>query len=181
MNQADTQRSPAAFTIESPRTGSTRQQLMAAMIGNVLEYYDFIVYAFLASTLARNFFQKFFCMCSIFVAKNFDLGPREPRAIDNAGVVQFVGNNELFFAQDGRNRARIRRKAGLKHHASFRVLKTRDLLFQLHVDRHGPADGTHRSRPYSVFLGRRNRRLAAKALYTRAAAVSSLGKSFLTP
>jgi MHS family proline/betaine transporter-like MFS transporter len=57
MNQADTQRSPAAFTIESPRTGSTRQQLMAAMIGNVLEYYDFIVYAFLASTLARNFFQ----------------------------------------------------------------------------------------------------------------------------
>jgi MHS family proline/betaine transporter-like MFS transporter len=57
MNQADTQRSPAAFTIEAPRTGSTRQQLMAAMIGNVLEYYDFIVYAFLASTLARNFFQ----------------------------------------------------------------------------------------------------------------------------
>ncbi|HEY4295606.1 MAG TPA: MFS transporter [Paraburkholderia sp.] len=57
MNQADTQRSPAAFTIEAPRTGSTRQQLMAAMIGNVLEYYDFIVYAFLATTLARNFFQ----------------------------------------------------------------------------------------------------------------------------
>ncbi|HEY2019736.1 MFS transporter, partial [Paraburkholderia sp.] len=57
MNQADTQRSPAALKIEAPRTASSRQQLMAAMIGNVLEYYDFIVYAFLAATLARNFFQ----------------------------------------------------------------------------------------------------------------------------
>ncbi|MGI4984527.1 MAG: MFS transporter [Janthinobacterium lividum] len=33
------------------------KQLAAAMIGNVLEYYDFIVYAFLAATLARKFFQ----------------------------------------------------------------------------------------------------------------------------
>ncbi|MGI4857518.1 MAG: MFS transporter [Janthinobacterium lividum] len=32
------------------------QQLVAAMMGNVLEYYDFIVYAFLAATLARKFF-----------------------------------------------------------------------------------------------------------------------------
>jgi MHS family proline/betaine transporter-like MFS transporter len=34
-----------------------RKQLGAAMIGNVMEYYDFVVYAFLASTLARKFFQ----------------------------------------------------------------------------------------------------------------------------
>ncbi|WAL81832.1 MFS transporter [Pandoraea sp. XJJ-1] len=34
----------------------SRKQLAAAMIGNVLEYYDFIVYAFLASVLARKFF-----------------------------------------------------------------------------------------------------------------------------
>jgi len=33
-----------------------KRQLAAAMIGNVLEYYDFIVYAFLASILARKFF-----------------------------------------------------------------------------------------------------------------------------
>ncbi|MGF6771895.1 MHS family proline/betaine transporter-like MFS transporter [Paraburkholderia sp. GAS199] len=57
MTQADTQQTPASFAIEAPRGHSTRQQLMAAMIGNVLEYYDFIVYAFLAGTLARNFFQ----------------------------------------------------------------------------------------------------------------------------
>jgi MHS family proline/betaine transporter-like MFS transporter len=33
-----------------------RRQLMAASIGNVLEYYDFIVYAYLAATLAKKFF-----------------------------------------------------------------------------------------------------------------------------
>jgi MHS family proline/betaine transporter-like MFS transporter len=33
-----------------------RKQLAAAMIGNALEYYDFVVYAFLAATLGRKFF-----------------------------------------------------------------------------------------------------------------------------
>jgi MHS family proline/betaine transporter-like MFS transporter len=57
MTQADTPHTRAPFVTEASATTSTRQQLMAAMIGNVLEYYDFIVYGFLASTLARNFFQ----------------------------------------------------------------------------------------------------------------------------
>ena len=34
----------------------SRKQLAAAMIGNVLEYYDFIVYAFLATIIAKLFF-----------------------------------------------------------------------------------------------------------------------------
>ena len=58
MNQADTPHPAASFAAQAPRAHSTRQQLMAAMIGNVLEYYDFIVYAFLAGTLARNFFHE---------------------------------------------------------------------------------------------------------------------------
>jgi MHS family proline/betaine transporter-like MFS transporter len=33
-----------------------RRQLMAASIGNVLEYYDFVVYAFLAAIIAKQFF-----------------------------------------------------------------------------------------------------------------------------
>jgi len=57
MTHADTQQTSAPFVTGAPAETSTRQQLMAAMIGNVLEYYDFIVYAFLAATLARNFFQ----------------------------------------------------------------------------------------------------------------------------
>jgi MHS family proline/betaine transporter-like MFS transporter len=35
----------------------SRKQLIGAMMGNVLEYYDFIVYSFLAATLGRKFFQ----------------------------------------------------------------------------------------------------------------------------
>ncbi|MGK3114352.1 MFS transporter [Candidatus Pantoea formicae] len=34
-----------------------RRQLFAAMIGNVLEYYDFIIFAYMASLIARNFYQ----------------------------------------------------------------------------------------------------------------------------
>src|SRR6202012_2699644 len=32
------------------------RQLAAASIGNVLEYYDFVVYGFLAGVISRNFF-----------------------------------------------------------------------------------------------------------------------------
>lgn len=56
MNQADLSAAPAPFVADAPPRFHARRQLMAAMIGNVLEYYDFIVYAFLAATLARNFF-----------------------------------------------------------------------------------------------------------------------------
>ncbi|MGK3122603.1 hypothetical protein ACCY16_00600 [Candidatus Pantoea formicae] len=33
-----------------------RRQLFAAMIGNVLEYYDFIIFAYMASLIAQNFY-----------------------------------------------------------------------------------------------------------------------------
>lgn len=33
------------------------KQLFAAMIGNVMEYYDFIIFAYMASLIARNFYQ----------------------------------------------------------------------------------------------------------------------------
>ena len=34
-----------------------RRVVLAATIGNVLEWYDFIVYGFLSTTIARLFFQ----------------------------------------------------------------------------------------------------------------------------
>jgi len=39
------------------RPARARRNVLAAMIGNIMEYYDFVIYAFLAQTLARNFFQ----------------------------------------------------------------------------------------------------------------------------
>ena len=47
---------PAHDTEAAMSAGKRRRQLVAASIGNVLEYYDFVVYAFLASTIATKFF-----------------------------------------------------------------------------------------------------------------------------
>jgi MHS family proline/betaine transporter-like MFS transporter len=49
----DAPSTPKAKVME-PRV--RRRQLLAASIGNVFEYYDFTVYAFLATTISRNFF-----------------------------------------------------------------------------------------------------------------------------
>ena len=49
---------PPAQSAEPPHVASParRRALGAAVIGNVLEWYDFAVYAFLATVLARKFF-----------------------------------------------------------------------------------------------------------------------------
>ncbi|MEZ0167802.1 MFS transporter [Microvirga sp. TS319] len=46
----------AADAVPQMSFATRRRQLMAASIGNVLEYYDFVVYAFLAGTIATKFF-----------------------------------------------------------------------------------------------------------------------------
>ncbi len=38
------------------RTASPRRAVAAAVVGNVLEWYDFAVYGYLAATIGRNFF-----------------------------------------------------------------------------------------------------------------------------
>ena len=47
---------PDALLTGSQKAGA-RRNVIAAMIGNIMEYYDFVIYAFLAQSLARNFFQ----------------------------------------------------------------------------------------------------------------------------
>jgi MHS family proline/betaine transporter-like MFS transporter len=41
---------------QQPTTGETRKAVTAAVIGNVLEWYDFAVYAFVATIIAKKFF-----------------------------------------------------------------------------------------------------------------------------
>ena len=97
--------------------------------------------------------QQLFGVGEIFVAEDLDLGARQASAIDDAGVIQFVGDDEVFFAQDRRNRARVGGEARLEDHAGFDILEARDLFFQLHVDLHGAGDGAHRARADAVLLG----------------------------
>ena len=95
--------------------------------------------------------QLLFGVRDVFVAEDENLRLREARAVDDRGVVQRVGDDEVVFAQHRRNRSRIGREAGLEDHAGLDVLEARDLLFQLHVDLHGAGDGAHRARSHAVF------------------------------
>src|ERR1019366_2496113 len=89
-----------------------------------------------------------------------NLRSRKTAAIDDRGVIQLVGNDEIVFAQKCRNRPRVRRESRLEHHASFDVLETRDLLFQLHVNLHRARDGAHHSRPEAILARGFKRRFA---------------------
>ena len=55
--------------------------------------------------------QLFFGVGDVFVAEHQNLCPRQARAVDDRGVVQRIGDDEIVFAQHCRNRARIGRKA----------------------------------------------------------------------
>ena len=89
--------------------------------------------------------QLLFGVGGVLVAKTRILA-RDRRAPSMMrGVVQLVGDDEVFFAEHRRDRAGIGGEAGLKDHAGFDVLEARDLLFQLHVDLHGAGDSAHRA------------------------------------
>ena len=56
-----------------------------------------------------------------------------------------------------RDGSRVRREAGLKHHARFRAFELGDLLLERHVQVHGAGDGAHRSRADAVRADRFDR------------------------
>jgi hypothetical protein len=62
----------------------------------------------------------------VLVRKDVNLGSRQPAAVDDAGVIQRVGDDVILRPQNRRNRPRVRREAGLKHHARFGMLERRD-------------------------------------------------------
>ena len=99
-------------------------------------------------------------MRDVFVAEDQNLRLREARAVDDRGVVQRIGDDEIVLAQHGRHRPRIGREAGLEDHAGFHVLEARDLLLEFHVDLHRAGDGAHRARSHAEFARRLQRRLA---------------------
>ena len=114
----------------------------------------------LVAGLVLDFVEQLFGVGDVFVAEDLDLGARQPGAVDDAGVVELVGDDEVFFAEDGRDRARVGGEAGLEDDAGFDVLEARDLFFQLHVDLHGAGDGAHRARADAEFLRRFERGFA---------------------
>ncbi len=66
-------------------------------------------------------------------------------------MIEFVGNDQVFLAEDGGNRAGVGGEAGLKNDAGFGALETRNLLLQIHVHFHGAGHGAHGSGAHAEF------------------------------
>ena len=99
-------------------------------------------------------------MGHVFVAEDENLRAGQTAAVDDRGVIEFVGNDEIVFAEKCRDRSRVRRESRLENHAGLDVLEARDLLFQLHVDFHGAGDGAHGARSDAVLARGFERRFA---------------------
>jgi hypothetical protein len=76
----------------------------------------------------------------------YDTGARQARAVDDAGMVQFVRKDHIFFAYQGWNCRQIGRKARLKSDGCFNALKLRQPAFQFQVQVHRSGDGADGSR-----------------------------------
>ena len=99
-------------------------------------------------------------MRDVFVAEDQDLGFRKPCAVDDRRVIQRVGDDEVVFAENRRNRSGVRREAGLEDDTGFDVLEARDLFFEFHVDLHRPGDGADGARADAELARRFQRRFA---------------------
>src|ERR1039458_10377407 len=84
-------------------------------------------------------------MGHVLVSKYLDGGAGEAGAVNNAGVVQLVGEDKVLFAEDGADGAGVGGKTALEDHACLYVLEASDLFLQIHVDAHGSGDRPHRS------------------------------------
>lgn len=90
-------------------------------------------------------------MRDIFVAEDFDLGPGEACTVDDGGVVEFVGQDEIFFAQDRADGAGVGGEAGLEDNAGFNIFEGGDFFFELHMNAHGAGDGADCAGSHAVF------------------------------
>ena len=91
-------------------------------------------------------------MGDVFVAEDFDLGFGEACAVDDAGVVELVGEDEVVFAEDTGDGAGVGCKAGLKDDTGLDTFENGDLFFKLHVNVHGARDGANGARAYTEFF-----------------------------
>src|SRR5580698_9171412 len=97
------------------------------------------------SGLVLDFLKQLLGVSDVFMPENLDLRPRETRAVDDARMVQLIGDDEILFAENRGNRSRIGGEAALEDDASFDIFEACNLLFQVHVDLHLSGDGTHSS------------------------------------
>ena len=98
-----------------------------------------------------GFFENALAIGDILVLENFYGGFGEAAAVNDGGVVEFVGDDQVFLAENGGDGPGVGGEAGLENDAGFRALEAGDLLFELHVNFHGADDGADGAGADSVF------------------------------
>ena len=83
----------------------------------------------------------------VLVREHLDRGAAQAGAVDDAGVIQLVGNHDVVLGQDGGDGAGVRGEAALEHDDGFGLLERGQPAFELHVDVHGAGDRAHRAGP----------------------------------
>src|SRR3954469_25976653 len=91
-------------------------------------------------------------MGDVFVAEDFYLGAGETSAVDYAGVIELVGEDEVLFAEDAGDGSGVCGEAGLEDDAGFGAFEGGDLFFEFHVDAHGSGYRSDSSGTDAVFL-----------------------------
>ena len=81
----------------------------------------------------------------ITVRKNLDRRAAQTRPVDDAGVIELVGNDDVLLGEDRGDGARVCGEATLKYDRSFRFLEFGQPSLELHMNRHRAGDGADRS------------------------------------
>src|ERR1700722_20117617 len=97
-------------------------------------------------------------MGDVAMTEYMDLRARKPAAVDDAGVVQLVGDDVVLRAKDRRDGSRVGRESGLKNNASLDVLEVCNAPFKVIMQAHRPGDGSHGAGARAIASGRVDRR-----------------------
>lgn len=99
-----------------------------------------------------DFLQDFLTGFDVLVGKDLDLGARKPAAVNQGGVVELIGYDNVVLGEDSLDRSGVGNKACLKHDSSLNTLEARDLLFEHHVEGHVAPNGADTARAYAILL-----------------------------
>ena len=85
----------------------------------------------------------------VAMRKHFDGRATETGAVDDARVIQFVGDDDVLAAEERGDRARVRRETALKDDGRLGPLELSEAALELHVDLHRARDRADRARAHT--------------------------------
>ena len=81
----------------------------------------------------------------VLVREHLDGGAAETAAVDDARVIELVGDDDIVLREDRLNRSGVGGEAALKHDGRLGLLERGQPALELHMDRHGAGDRADRA------------------------------------